>query len=76
MRSKNFRKVNILFIGCTFTKTTLNDIIKINKRIGARARAKKNETDEDEDEGNRIYLVSKGRLRLPFTFSYGSVRKV
>ena len=74
MRSKNFRKVNILFIGCTFTKTTLNDIIMINKRIGARARAKKNETDEDE--GNRIYLVSKGRLRLPFTFSYGSVRKV
>ena len=40
MRSENYRKVNILFIGTTYVITTLNDIEKINKRIGATQKSK------------------------------------
>ena len=43
MRSQNYRKVNILFIGNTYVTTTLNDIEKINKRIGATPKSKSKE---------------------------------
>ena len=62
MRSQNYRKVNILFIGNTYVTTALNDIEKINKRIGA---------TQHEDEGEkskRLYYVSKRGLTFFFVF--------
>ena len=66
MRSQNYRKVNILFIGNTYVTTTLNDIEKINKRIGATHQSRSKE--DEVEEGKRLYYVSKRRLTFFFVF--------